>query len=45
MGRMANDRDKYKQQCEKLKVDLIKFKKQMESEKESHYKQKMDEIV
>lgn len=42
--RTKNERDKYKQNCERLKLDLIKMKKHFDSEKEAMYKQKIDEI-
>jgi hypothetical protein len=44
-SRVEKDRDNSKQQCEKLKLDLIKMKKAFDAEKEVMYKQKVDEIV
>lgn len=38
------EKDRYKAQYEKLKMDLIKMKKIMDQERESAYKQKMTEI-
>jgi hypothetical protein len=42
--RINEEKEKYKSQCEKLKMELIKMKKLFEQEKESLYKQKIDEI-
>jgi centrosomal protein CEP120 len=42
--RLNIEKDKYKQQSEKLKIELIKMKRIFETEKESLYKQKIDEI-
>jgi chromosome segregation ATPase len=43
--RVEKDRDCFKHNCEKLKMDLIKLKKAFDTEKELIYKQKLDEIV
>lgn len=43
--RLVAEKEKYKVQCEKLKLDLIKIKKLFEEEKEQLFKQKMDEMV
>ena len=43
--RVEKDRDCFKYNCEKLKMDMIKLKKAFDSEKELIYKQKLDEIV
>lgn len=42
--RINEEKEKYKSQCEKLKMELIKMKKLFEQEKESLFKQKIDEI-
>lgn len=42
--RINLEKEKYKTQCEKLKLDLIKIKKVFEQEKETLYKQKIDEV-
>jgi hypothetical protein len=44
LERINSDKEKYKQQCEKLKIELIKIKKLFESEKEQVFKQKIDEV-
>jgi hypothetical protein len=43
--RIINEKDKFKQQGEKLKIDLIKIKKAFEQEKESLMKQRIDDIM
>jgi hypothetical protein len=43
--RVEKDRDCFKHNCEKLKMDLIKMKKTFDAEKDLLYKQKLDEIV
>ena len=43
--RILQEKEKLKNQCEKLKLDILKIKKLFEQEKESMYKQKIDEIV
>lgn len=42
--RIILEKEKYKQQCEKLKIDLIKVKKLYENEKDQIFKQKLEEI-
>ena len=42
--RINIEKDKYKHQIEKLKIDLIKIKKVYETEKEMLFKQKIDEV-
>jgi hypothetical protein len=44
VSRLINEGGKYKSQCEKLKLDLVKMKKAFDQEKELLYKQKIDEI-
>jgi len=42
--RIVGEKEKYRQQSEKLKIDLVKIKKLFEGEKEQFYKQKLEEI-
>jgi hypothetical protein len=42
--RILSENEKYRNQCEKLKLELIKMKKVFETEKELLYKQKVEEV-
>ena len=41
---MNHEKEKLKQQVEKLKIDMIKIKKVYDNEKEQFFKQKIDEV-